>query len=335
MALVRLASIDVGSNTIRLLLAQPLPGQTFRPLRVERIITRLGGNFSPGKGLDQSSMERTLEALRSFAALLEGKGVERVFAVGTGVLRKARNRSAFVRAVGEQTGFSLRILSGPEEARAMAKGVLGSLKDRTTPRLIADVGGGSTEMIWMEGQTPRKIVSLDLGAVGLTERFLFEDPPKPAEMEALGKFVQVALQEVRRKWEKEGWNDRAVHSHLAGTAGTITTLGAIDLALSAYDPTKVNGHRISFSKLRRMHRRLSSLSLKEREGIPGLEKGREDLILAGSAILLNLLEVFRRSALEVIESGLLEGILLEGMDQMRNAECGMGNKKKGGAGIME
>jgi exopolyphosphatase/guanosine-5'-triphosphate,3'-diphosphate pyrophosphatase len=205
----------------------------------------------------------------------------------------------------------------------MARGVLASLEDRATPRLIVDVGGGSTEIIWMEGQSPRKTVSLDLGAVGLTERFLFDDRPNPAEMEALNQFVQAALREVRRKWEKEGWNDRAVHSRLAGTAGTVTTLAAIDLALSLYDPAEVTGHRISLSKLRRMYRRLSSLSMKERAGIPGLEKGREDLILAGSTILLNLLEVFRRSALEVIDSGLLEGILLEGMSQMRSAELGM------------
>ena len=332
---VRLASIDVGSNTVRLLLAQPLPGQTFRPLRVERIITRLGGNFSSRKGLDKLSMERTVEALRSFAEVLEGEGVEKIFAVGTGVLRKARNRSAFIKAVRAQTGFSLRIISGREEARAMARGVLGSLKDRTTPRLIVDVGGGSTEIIWMERQTLRKSVSLDLGVVGLTERFLSEDPPNPAEMEALNRFVQAILAEVRRHWEKEGWDDRKVHSHLAGTAGTVTTLGAIALSLSVYDPQKVTGHRIPFSKLRRMHRLLSSLSLKERGRVPGLEKGREDLILAGSAILLNLMEVFGRSALEVIDSGLLEGVLLEGMDQMRDSESGMGNKKKGRARSME
>jgi exopolyphosphatase/guanosine-5'-triphosphate,3'-diphosphate pyrophosphatase len=292
---------------------------------VERIITRLGGNFSSGKGLNKFSMERTLEALRSFAALLEGEGVKKVFVVGTGVLRKARNRSAFVRAVREQTGFFLRILSGPEEARAMLRGVLVSLEDRTAPRLIADVGGGSTEMVWMAGQTPRKTVSLDLGAVGLTERFLFKDPPGAAEMEALKRFVQTVLQGVRRRWEKGGWDALEAHSHLVGTAGTATTLAAIDLSLSIYDPTKVNGHRISLSKLRRMYRRLSSLSVKERGKIPGLEKGREDLILAGSAVLLNLMEVFKRSALVVIDSGLLEGILLEGMDEMRNAEVGMRN----------
>jgi len=280
------------------------------------MITRLGGNFSPGKGLNKFSMERTLEALRSFAELLEGEGVAKVIAVGTGVLRKTKNRSVFVRAVREQTGLFLRILSGQEEARAMLRGVLGSLKDRTTPRLITDVGGGSTEIIWMEGQTPRKTVSLNLGAVGLTEKFLCKDPPSSAEMETLKQFVQAALQRVRRHWERGGRHARDLHPHLVGTAGTATTLGAIDLSLSVYDPRKVNGHRISLSKLRRMHRRLSSLTLKERGKIPGLERGREDLILAGSAILLNLMEVFERSALEVIDSGLLEGILLEGMAEI-------------------
>jgi exopolyphosphatase/guanosine-5'-triphosphate,3'-diphosphate pyrophosphatase len=286
---------------------------------VERIITRLGGNFFPGKRLSKISMERTLKALRFFAELLEGKGVKKVIAVGTGVLRQAKNRSAFVRAVRKQTGFSLRILSGQEEALATLRGVLGSLRDRTTPRLITDVGGGSTEIIWMEGQTLRKTVSLNLGAVGLTEKFLFKDPPSSTEMEALKQFVQGTLQRVLRQWERGGLCTRALHPHLAGTAGTATTLGAIDLSLSVYDPRKVNGHRISLSKLRRMYRRLSSLPLRERSKLPGLEKGREDLILAGSSILLNLMEVFNRSALEVIDSGLLEGILLEGIGEMRNS----------------
>jgi exopolyphosphatase/guanosine-5'-triphosphate,3'-diphosphate pyrophosphatase len=318
MPLGRLASIDVGSNTTRLLLAEPLPDRTFQPLRVERIITRLGGNFFPEKRLNKISMERTLEALRSFAELLEGKGVRKVIAVGTGVLRQAENRTAFVTAVREQTGFSLRILSGQEEARATLKGVLGSLRDRTTPRLITDVGGGSTEIMWMEGQTLRKTVSLNLGAVGLTEKFLFQDPPGSAAMEALKQFVHGTLQKVLRRWERVGLRTRALHPHLAGTAGTATTLGAIDLSLSVYDPRKVNGHQIPLSRLRRIYRRLSSLPLRERGKLPGLEKGREDLILAGSSILLNLMEVFNRRALEVIDSGLLEGILLEGIAEMRS-----------------
>jgi exopolyphosphatase/guanosine-5'-triphosphate,3'-diphosphate pyrophosphatase len=283
---------------------------------VERIITRLGGDFSPGRELNKFSMERTLKALQAFARILEGEGVKKVFAVGTGVLREAKNRNAFVRAVKEKTGLSLRILSGREEARAMVRGVRGFLKDQTTPRLIADVGGWSTEMIWLEGQTIRKTVSINLGAVGLAERFPLEDPPSPAGMEALNRFAYAALQRVRRKWEKDGWMAPDFHSHLAGTAGTATTLAAIDLSLSAYNPRKVTGHRISLPRLRKISRRLSSLSLERRRQVPGLEKGREDLILAGTAIFLGLLEVFERSALEVIDSGLLEGILLEGMAEL-------------------
>jgi exopolyphosphatase/guanosine-5'-triphosphate,3'-diphosphate pyrophosphatase len=177
----------------------------------------------------------------------------------------------------------------------------------------------------MEGQTLRKCVSLNLGAVGLTEKFLFKDPPSSTERESLKRFVRGVLARVQRQWEKGGLRTRALHSHLVGTAGTATTLGAIDLSLSVYDPQKVNGHRISLSKLRRMYRRLFSLPLRERSKLPGLEKGREDLILAGSSILLNLMEVFHRSSLEVIDSGLLEGVLLEGMDQMWNGSWGARN----------
>jgi len=309
----RFASLDVGSNTVRLLIAERLSSREFRPLRVERIITRLGGGFSGAGELSESSMERTVEAIRILADLAEKNGVKEVFAVGTGVLREAKNQERFMDRVVRRTGIPLRLLSGAEEANLMLRGVLGSLNEKTLARLITDVGGWSTEILWVEGEMPRQTVSLGLGVVALTERFLKADPPLAGELEELETHSRNLLREIRSQWENTGRNVRSLHPNLIGTAGTATTLAAINLGLTTYVPQKVNGHLISFHGLKELYHRLRFLPVRERQKIPGLERGREDLIVAGAAIILSLLDVFDLSRLEVTDSGLLEGALLEGI----------------------
>ena len=311
----RIASLDVGSNTVRLLVAEPLSETEFRPLRVERIITRLGGNFSPGKGLDGEAMERTGKALRSFAEILKEEGAGRVVAVGTGVLREAPNGRAFLQRVERETGLRIRLLRGEEEAEMMLRGVWSALKDRESPRLVTDVGGWSTEILWVEGGKPLHTASLALGAVALSEEFLTQDPPSLPELQRLNARVRSEFLRLRAEWESDGRRPRDLHPQLVCTAGTATTLAAMDLALPVYDPGRINGHRIPLSRFRRTCQHLQSLPVRDRGEIVGLEKGREDLIVAGAAILLNLMEVFDRTALEVIDSGLLEGALLEGMEE--------------------
>ena len=319
----RIAWFDVGSNTLRLLIAEPLSAGRFRPLRVERIISRLGGGFSVARGLSEAAVERTLEALHSFAEVVKKEEAERVFAVGTGVLREAGNGRAFMEVAERETGLRIRLLTGEEEARLMLRGVMGVLQDRRAPRLVADVGGWSTEVLWVEEGKPLHTASLALGAVALTERFMTEDPPGDSSLQGLDARIRSEFLGLRGKWEREGKLVRDLHPHLVGTAGTATTLAAMDLALPLYDPQKINGRLIPLPELRRIGRRLQSIPAEERKKIVGLEKGREDIIVAGSAVIVNLLEVFDRTALEVVDSGLLEGVLMEGMDEMRKSECGM------------
>jgi exopolyphosphatase/guanosine-5'-triphosphate,3'-diphosphate pyrophosphatase len=322
--------LDVGSNTIRLLIAEPLPGKAFRPLQVEKKITRLGGDFSPACELNESSMERTVEALKIFADLLKKKGAETVFAVATGVVREARNGEDFLQKVLHHTGISLRLLSGDEEAHLMLQGVLWSLPEKVSPRIITDVGGWSTEILCVEREVPQKTLSVRLGTVALAEGFLKNDPPQRQELEAIEGSVRDLFRKIRGDWAKSGCPTQKLHPHLVGTAGTATTLAAIDLDLHQYDSQKVNGHLISRSRLEEMNLYLGSLPIAARRKIPGLEGGREDLILAGSAILLGIMEVFDLTSLEVIDSGLLEGILLEGIHQLRMADYGWGNGRGNG-----
>jgi len=289
-------------------------------LRVERRITRLGGNFSADGNLDEKAMQRTLEALATFADLLRHEGVQKIFVVGTGVLREAKNGKAFVEKIWNHTGLPLRVVTGEEEAGLMLKGVLGSLPETRSSRIVADVGGWSTELVWVEGQEPRRMQSVPVGTVALTERFLQKDPPPQKDLESLEVWTKGVFGKIRKAFETEGLRVEDLHPHLVGTAGTMTTLAAIDQGLTVYDPQKITGHRISPAALQKIYFHLRSIPVEERRGVPGLEKGREDLIIAGTVAVLNLLEVFGLKALTVVDSGLLEGILLDGLERMARSE---------------
>ncbi len=316
----RFAALDVGSNTVRLLIAEAGSPQDFRPFRVERIITRLGGEFSESGKMAESSMKRTIEAIRILADLSRKEGAGRIFPVGTGVLRAAANRGEFLERVKQRVSFNLRVLSGAEEAGFMLEGVLGSLADKRVPRLVSDIGGWSTEILWAEGEAACESASLDLGVVALTEEFLKHDPPLPGEAEALENHTRRLLQGVRESWRGKGRCFGRLHPHFVGTAGTATTLAAIDKGLAVYDPRKISGHVIPLERVRGLYLRLRLLPSRERLKNPGLEKGREDLIVAGAAVTLLLLETFDRPTLEVIDSGLLEGVLIDGIRNELNAE---------------
>jgi len=309
----RYASIDVGSNTVRLLLAERRDGGNFRPLRVERRITRLGRNFSAKNMLDEKAMLQTLATLQVFADILREERVETVFAVVTGVVREAKNGIEFIEKVWKETGISLRLISGEEEARLMLRGVLWSLKDQTLSRIVADIGGWSTEILWVQGNKPEKTRSLGLGALILCEKFLKSDPPELQELESLEKYTQGILKETREWLARGGLEFSGLDPHLVGTAGTMTTLAAIDLKLPAYDPQKINGWQISRPALEKIYLQLRSLPIRDRRMVPGLETGREDLIVAGAVVVLSILKVFHLEDLLVIDSGLLEGVLLDGI----------------------
>ena len=306
------ASLDIGSNTVRLLLAEPDPDRVFRPVRVERRITRLGGGFSLSGHLHPDSQRRTIEALREFTGLLRSKGVSRVFAAATGVAREARNGRDFLSRVRGETGISVRLLSGEEEGRMMLRGLLWGVPKGISVRLAADIGGWSTEVLWIEAGQLRKTASVPLGAVSLSENFLHSDPPTSAELRSLSQFLREAAEGLSREFQDAGWrSDR--QTPLAGTAGTLTTLAAIDLKLTEYDPQKVTGHRIPRITLEEIFSTLASLPKELRRKIPGLERGRVDLILPGTQIALHLMEALGFESLLVVDSGLLEGILLDGL----------------------
>ncbi len=294
------AAIDVGTNTVRLLLGEVRDGIPV-PMAYHRRITRLGGGFSQEKGLAPEAMERTLCALREFADLIRQAGAAPMRAVGTAALRKAGNAEPFLARVQDTTGLQIEILDGAEEARLSAVGVLAALAPRPAASLVFDIGGGSTEFILVEGDQARFRQSFDLGAVRLSES-LFEPT-------AQGRWIGECLECLDASMRSAGVA-LGPDGLLVGTAGTVTTLAAMDLQMVEYDWRRINNHCISRTRLEQLHQVLEPLSAAEREQLPGMEKGRGDLILPGLRIVLAIMDRFGRRDLIVSDFGLLEGVLL-------------------------
>ncbi len=300
------SSIDVGTNTLRLLIARVGPSG-IHPLLKERVITRLGEGFD--REIKERAAERTIRALKGFRERLKSYPVEGIRAVGTSVLRRARNGKEFVERVLKETGITIEVISGEEEALLSARGVLSVIRDGRV--LIFDVGGGSTEYIFYNDGV-EGCFSIDLGVVSLTEAFLTSDPPCGEDLKEMEREVEGRLREFHSSLEVRGVAPGSYtggKALLVGTAGTPTTLAAIDQALEEYDPERINGYDLSYSTIEAIYRRLISLPLEERRGIVGLERGREDVIIPGAMVVMKTMEVFGFDRMKVSDAGLLEGII--------------------------
>ena len=295
-------SIDVGSNTLRLLIAQ-IEGNRVLPLCRDREMVRLGRNFFPDRVIGNHSLETALKVLERFQKTGIREGVTRFRAAGTGILRESLNTHHFLGSVRSATGISIDILSGEEEARLSALGVLSVFQELTEPVCIFDLGGGSVEFTWVNSGKIRETVSLPLGAIGLTEHFLLSDPPLKQEIDRLQRHC---LETLRKRI-----NIKESISCLIGTAGTVTTLTALAHKMAEYDPDRINGSVLDRDTLDRLLFDLISIPLTTRQQLPGLEPGRADIITAGLVIVLSILDFFLADTLRISDAGLLEGLLLD------------------------
>jgi exopolyphosphatase/guanosine-5'-triphosphate,3'-diphosphate pyrophosphatase len=313
---VILAGIDIGTNTFRLLIAEISP-TSCREIGSDRRVTRLGQDLDRTGVLSRDAQERSINALADFSARIKQHAVYHIDAVGTSALRKASNSSDFISEVKKRTGFDIRIIRGEEEARLTLLGVLRAMGKTSAckngpslPMFVIDIGGGSTEIILTHPDGKPVGVSLPLGAVYLTERFLHHDPPSEDELERL-------RQSIREELERHSGLLRPDPSCVfAGTAGTITTLAAMDQKLAVYDPERINGTALTRSVVDGMVRLLEKRTLKERRDIPGLECGREDIILAGAVVTQEIMERYGFTSLLVSDWGLREGIVLALYDKI-------------------
>ena len=313
-----LAGIDIGTNSLRLLIAEIGPASC-REIGSDRRVTRLGQDLDRTGVLSRDAQERSINALSDFNARIKQHAVYHIDAVGTSALRKASNSSEFISEVKKRTGFDIRVIPGEEEARLTLLGVSRALGKTQAGKnnppcstLVIDIGGGSTEIILTHPGEP-VVVSLPLGAVYLTERFLHHDPPSEDELDRL-------RQSIREELERHSGLLRSGPNRVfAGTAGTITTLAAMDQKLAVYDPERINRWALTRSAVDGMVRLLEKRTLKERRDIPGLEYGREDIILAGAVVTQEIMERFGFTTLLVSDWGLREGIVFALYDKIMKA----------------
>jgi exopolyphosphatase / guanosine-5'-triphosphate,3'-diphosphate pyrophosphatase len=288
--LVRVAAIDLGTNTTRLIVAEVTDG-TVDALVRRTTITRLGEGVDARRRLLPLPITRVRNCLVEYRRELQGLGAERALLVATSAVRDAENGEAFLGEIEWSYGFTTRLLSGEEEADLTLRGV-GDVGEET---IVIDIGGGSTELI-----SASERVSTELGSVRLTERFLESDPPVAGELQELAQAIRSVLEE----------HDLSAKRGI-GVAGTVTSLAALDLGLVEYDPDRVHGHRLGQDAVRAQLERLAALTLAERREVPGLEPERAPVIVAGAAILLEVMRHLELSEIEVSERDLLDGAALE------------------------
>ena len=303
---MRLASIDIGTNTLRLFICES-HARRLKPLYKDRVITRLGGGFSQKKKLiPDSSIRRSIDAISEFSRVIEKYRVERLRAVATSVVRESANGDVFVGMVRDETGIDVEIISATEEARFMVLGVLNSVVVESTRKVIIDIGGGSTEFVVLNGDVIENIISTNLGVVHLTEQFLGDKVAVKGDLETLANFIDKSFKQNLSTEDLTSKKDLK----LIATAGTPTTLAAIEIGLKEYDAGLVNGFVLNRDAVNRIFNRLIRLTAEERLQVSGLEKGREDVIIPGTLILLKSMELFSTDEVIVSDGGLLEGIAI-------------------------
>ena len=299
---MRVAAIDVGTNSTRLLVAEDAPGG-IRTVERRLTVTRLGEGVDRDRRLSAEALQRTLGTIAEYAATCGEYGVQLMRVTGTSAVRDARNRDDFFEAVRRLTGTDAELLSGEAEARTT---FLGVRSDLDTPEriLVVDIGGGSTELV-SGGREPEHLVTLDLGCVRMLEKHLHSDPPTAGELEALRTEVRGAIDRIAASLEV------IPGTGLVGVAGTVTQLAALKAGLDVYDPDAVHHTTLTHGDVRLLARRLGSLPVEQRRRVKGLHPGRVDVIVAGAEILLCVMEAFDAGEVLVSEKDILDGLVLQ------------------------
>jgi exopolyphosphatase / guanosine-5'-triphosphate,3'-diphosphate pyrophosphatase len=299
----RLAAVDVGTNSTRLLVADVEGGRVVAEHAREMIITRLGKGVDRTGRFDPAALRRTLDVLAGYGATCRRLGVQGRRVVATSATRDAGNRQEFLDGVRALLGVEAEVLSGEAEAATAYRGATHDLPgDGRT--LVVDIGGGSTELILGTTGNPEAMVSLDLGCVRLHERHLHTDPPTATEVAALRADAAAQLARVT------GTLDPASAERVVGVAGTITTVTAIGLGLAVYDPRRIHRSALSAAEIAAVAEKLAAMTVAERAAIPVMAKGREDVIAAGALLLDELVRTFGFQRVIASETDILDGVLL-------------------------
>jgi exopolyphosphatase / guanosine-5'-triphosphate,3'-diphosphate pyrophosphatase len=301
----RFAAIDIGTNSVLLLVAERTANGAFVAVEEKAEITRLGKGVDQSKRLGAEGIEQTVAAVEAFVARAKSLGAQKVVASATSAARDAQNGADFLAAVKARAGLEVQIISGDLEAKLSFAAVYADFARGTSePLLCLDIGGGSTEIIFGKPAPRREEIgfrqSFDVGSVRLTERFLRGDPPSAAEQDA----TRAHLRQVFSASPAP-----PPGALLVGVAGTVTTLLTLLHRIDPYDAARVQGGVISLQELRALRERLFSLPVEHRRELPGLQPKRADVIPAGALILEVALETLQLETCTVSDRGLRWGLL--------------------------
>lgn len=294
----RFATIDVGTNSVLLLVAERAGDGGFAAVLERMEITRLGRGVDRTHRLDPQAIEETVAAVRTFAAEARAAGATQIACVATSAARDASNGAAFFTRVAAEAGVTVETIPGHDEAALSFEAAARDFADGR-PMVVIDIGGGSTEFIY-GARKPDFSTSLDLGSVRMTERFLHSDPPTALELAALNAAVDAALAPLPAP---------PPGARVVGIAGTITTLAAVKQRLVHYDGARVHGSELTHADLASLVRRLSELTEDERRGVAGIPPKRADVIVAGAAIAERALARLGAGTMTVSDRGVRWGLL--------------------------
>jgi exopolyphosphatase/guanosine-5'-triphosphate,3'-diphosphate pyrophosphatase len=304
---VRVAVVDIGTNSTRLLIAD-VDAETgsLRQLARESRVTRLGEGVDSTGALSDAAIERVVATLADYRAQIEAHGCEANLAVLTSAVRDAANGDEFAQRVRDEFGLDARVLRGEEEAQLTFLGAMSGRADGShdgdeEPTVVIDVGGGSTEFVVGTGTTAGFHVSLQAGVVRMSERHIHSDPPEPSELQALAADVRdTFLQGLPRQ-------EREPVKHGIAVAGTATSAAAIDQELEPYDPERVDGYRLTLGTVELLLARLADMDEARRRQVAGLHPDRAPTIVAGMIVLAEAMRAFELDEVEVSERDILHG----------------------------
>jgi exopolyphosphatase/guanosine-5'-triphosphate,3'-diphosphate pyrophosphatase len=305
---VRVAAIDCGTNSIRLLVADD-DGSRLADVHRELRIVRLGQGVDRTGRLAPDAIERTRAALADYAATIADAGAQRVRMVATSATRDAENRGDFVEMVRATLGTDPEVITGQEEAELTFAGAVAGLEADDARVLVADIGGGSTELVLGEGAQVISAYSMDVGCVRMTERHLDGDPPTPDQVERVVADVRSAIATARRTVPVES------AARFVGVAGTVTTVAAIALDLRRYEADAIHGRVISAADVHDVTARLLAMTHDQRAALPVMHPGRVDVIGAGALVLRTLVEEIGAGEVIASEHDILDGIALSLLDR--------------------
>jgi len=295
----RLASIDIGTNTILLLIAE-VGGEKIKPLFEMETVARLGEGVQKSGILTDEAMRRGIETLSRYVERCQAMSVQKLFAVGTSALREAKNSGEFLRLVKEKMNLSVEVISGEEEARLSYLAVSKDLSEANEPILVVDVGGGSTEFILGRGNQINQWTSLPLGSVRFTEQFIHSDPVRKEEWNTMEKKIRELLASIRHPHEPLS---------MVAVGGTATTLASVEQGLEEFIPQKIHHFVLRREALKNQLLLYRSKTIEERKKIPGLPAARADVILAGGAILYLTMEELNSPSVSISCHGVRYGLL--------------------------